>query len=95
MFILGLGETGAFAVPLVPGVPMLRSGSKALGEDTAGVVCAAVCAAGDGIPPGDDGVLFMNPNAEPTNAGGAALAGCCIDQATVEHENTTNAIDVL
>ena len=42
-----------------------------------------------------DGVLFMNPNAEPANAGGAALAGCCIDQATVEHENTTNAIDVL
>lgn len=68
--MLGLGETGAL-VPAVPDIPMLKRGSNDLGEDTLGVACAGGWGA-----PGDDGVVFMKPKADPA-AGGAALIGCC------------------
>ena len=61
---------GALATaPFVPGIPMLRSGSKDLGAGEVGVACAP------GAAPGDVGVAFMKPNEEPVADGAAVACG--------------------
>mmetsp|Transcript_8333 Transcript_8333/g.18679 ORF Transcript_8333/g.18679 Transcript_8333/m.18679 type:complete len:254 (+) Transcript_8333:408-1169(+) len=62
--LLGLGEMGVLVrLLLVPGMPMLRSGSNDLEEGEVGV--AAATGGGAGHVGAVVGVAFMKPNADP------------------------------
>lgn len=52
------------------GMPMPRSGSNCLVDGVVGDTAGTGC-----VGPGDAGVAFMKPNADPGNAAGAASAG--------------------